>query len=87
MEPLLVRAQIQRVAGLLGDREPEQVDVELPGCREVGDDELEVGEADDVERRPMQLASITWRSPSEDGRPSLGIACSPSATWMVCSSQ
>ena len=52
VEALLEPAQEQRVARLGGEDEAEPPDVELPRRLEVGDDELDMGHAHDVERRP-----------------------------------
>lgn len=51
MQPFLEAAKVERVVGLLGDDEAEQVDVEGPRAGEVGDDELGMGGPHDVERR------------------------------------
>ena len=50
VDELLEGAQVDRVVVLFGDDEAEDVDVELAGGREVGDDEVHVGAAQDVRR-------------------------------------
>ncbi len=54
VDELLGAAQVDRVVVLIGDVQPEHVDIEDAGCREVGDDELHVRAAQDVGRRRLR---------------------------------
>ena len=51
VDELLEGAQVDRVVVLLGDVQAEDVDVELAGRGEVGDDQFHVGAAQDVRGR------------------------------------
>ncbi len=85
VEALLEPAQVERVARLGGEDEAEPADVELPRRLEVGDDELDVGHAHDVERRrdPVGARHPRLSSPEPEARDRVA----PRPTWMVCSSQ
>ena len=50
VDELLGRAQVDRLVVLFRDVQTEDVDVELAGCREVGDHELHVRAAEDIRR-------------------------------------
>ena len=69
---LVVAAQVERVAGVQGDHEAEQVHVERAGPGQVGDDELGVGGADDIGRRRAH----GWA-------PNRGTWVSPSGMWTI----
>ena len=73
MQALLPASEVERAVSTSRDDEPEQVDVEVLGCLQVGHLQLDVRRAQNVERR-------RWRATGDElrrGRHRSGVASCP----------
>jgi hypothetical protein len=77
VQKLVVPAQVELGTGVQGDHEAEQVHIERAGPRQVGDDELGVGRADDIRGRQC------LRVQGHGHAPNRGTWVSPSAMWTI----